>query len=159
MAKRRRYEAVTVTLPDWQDAGSAMRWVGTEGAQAVQSSAEGYLALARSEAPKKTGDLARGIIVRPGFERTSGAKIVAEVCMDPDKNDRFVKISKAGKRYYYPASQEYGFRTRLSTGRYGSLAQVPGKYYMRTSAVEYSAKHEQNVSAALDKYLEEEAKL
>ena len=39
-------------------------------------------------------------------------KKVYDLWPDPSYNDVFVKTSKAGKRAYYPASIEYGFKTK-----------------------------------------------
>lgn len=93
--------------------------------------AEYVLQVARRAAPKKSGDLRRGIVLSPFVERTSlPGKAVYNVTFDEKMNDVFVKYSKSGKRYYYPASQEYGFHvnTRVNT-RY-----VPGKYFMYAAA-------------------------
>ena len=53
----------------------------------------------------QTGNLRRGIITKAEKTRVKGKKVY-DVVMDPSKNDIFAKISKTGKRYYYPASQE-----------------------------------------------------
>lgn len=94
---------------------------------AAHNIAEYVLQVTRRAAPKKSGDLRRGIVLSPFVERTSlPGKAVYNVTFDEKMNDVFVKHSKSGKRYYYPASQEYGFHvnTRVNT-RY-----VPGKYFM-----------------------------
>lgn len=53
------------------------------------------------------GALKKGIIKKEENIRTPG-KAVFDIMMDPKKNDIFVQYYK-GKRYYYPASVEYGF--------------------------------------------------
>ena len=103
----------------------------------------------QANAPKRTGELARGIIVSPAAEQSSAsAKIVRDIYFDASMNDTFVKTSREGKRYYYPASQEYGFR-KVNGGR------VPGRYYIRDTAVEYAAEHRNRVADGIDNVLEE----
>jgi HK97 gp10 family phage protein len=80
---------------------------------------------ARANAPVDRGDLKGGIKLKPE-RRTVLGKKVYDVIMDPEKNDLFVKYTKDGIRYYYPASQEYGYRT--VNGRY-----IPGFRYLRHS--------------------------
>jgi hypothetical protein len=58
--------------------------------------------------------------------------------MDPAKNDQFVKMSKDGKRSYYPASQEYGFLT--VDGGY-----VPGYRYLRRAITDNETEIEKKV--------------
>lgn len=65
---------------------------------------------ARSRAPRDTGKLREGIISEVvWFKHTT--KAFAGCGMDADMNDIFVKHNKAGKRFYYPASVEYGTST------------------------------------------------
>ncbi|MGL5150314.1 MAG: hypothetical protein ACRC7N_07070 [Clostridium sp.] len=80
---------------------------------------------AKKKAPYETGALESGIILKGEKTRTKGKKVY-QVVMDASKNDIFVKTSKSGKRAYYPASQEYGFRTK--NGGY-----VPGFHYLKRS--------------------------
>lgn len=82
------------------------------------------LASARQNAPKgKTGNLRKGITLKGEKSRAQGKKVY-QVTFNEKYNDKFVKLTKAGKRYYYPASQEYGFRT-IDGGR------VEGKHFMK----------------------------
>lgn len=84
--------------------------------------------IARRYAPKKTGDLRRGIIVMPGLEKSRfKGKAVGQVVISRDMNSVFQKPSKKGHHYYYPASQEYGFRHRTKGG---GTKRVEGKHYM-----------------------------
>ena len=83
------------------------------------------LKAAKENAPEDTGALKQGIILKGERTRTRGKKVY-DVMMDPAKNDIFVKMTKDGKRYYYPASQEYGFLT--VDGGY-----VPGYRFLRRS--------------------------
>ena len=105
----------------------------------VRSSAASLLNRMRTAAPYRSGALRSGLIVAPGREksRTYG-KVVNDIVFDAAMNDTFVKMSKAGIRYYYPASQEYGFK--IGRGR-----RVPGLYYMRDTAAAYYAVHEEAV--------------
>lgn len=80
----------------------------------------------KNAAPVDTGQLRKGIIVKPEKSRTKGKKFF-QVVMSEHMNDVFVKYTKEGKRYYYPASMEYGFRTR--DGGYS-----PGHYFMKRSS-------------------------
>lgn len=115
----------------------------------VNSSAATLVARIRANAPKLSGDLRRGIIVSPAPERSKNSgKIVYDIYFDASMNDNFVKITKEGKRYYYPASQEYGFR--IANGR-----RVPGRYYMRDASVDFAAEHRDRVADGLDAVLEE----
>jgi len=58
--------------------------------------------------------------------------------MDSSMNDIFVKISKDGKRSYYPAAQEYGYITR--DGGY-----MPGAYFMRDALQQNQSKIEKTI--------------
>lgn len=116
---------------------------------AVRQSATGLLFRTRANAPHRFGDLRSGLIVAPGHERTSAfGKIVNDIVFDAGMNDTFVKMSKAGKRYYYPASQEYGFR--IGRGR-----RKPGLYYMRDTAAAYYFEHEEHVVEGVMEILED----
>lgn len=95
--------------------------------KAARNAAAYVLALARRNAPKKSGALRRGIVLSPFAEHTNRqGKAVYIIDFDEKMNDTFVKYSKAGKRYYYPASQEYGFRASTRVG----WNPIPGKYFM-----------------------------
>lgn len=123
----------------------------------VRASAAGLASITRTQAPIYTGRPKRGVVAgalragivpSPGEERSATeGKVVYDVWMDPAMNDTFVRYAN-GKRYYYPASQEYGFRTR-SGGRKAGL------YFMRNTAVSYYPAHEARVAQAVDKILEE----
>lgn len=84
--------------------------------------------IARRYAPKKSGALRRGIIVMPGLEKSRyQGKAVGQVVIDRNMNSVFQKPSKMGHHYYYPASQEYGFRHRAKGG---GTKRIEGKHYM-----------------------------
>lgn len=90
------------------------------------------LKYARRYAPKKSGALRRGIIVMPGIEKSRYVgKAVAEVVMDRAMNDVFQRPNAKGHHFYYPASQEYGFKRRV---RGGGTKHVPGKHFMHVAS-------------------------
>lgn len=92
---------------------------------------------AKSNAPVDTGALQQGIIMRKEKSRIKG-KSVYRVMPDPSKDDVFVKTSNDGKRYYYPASQEYGYLT--VDGGY-----VPGYRFLRKSIDDNKSQIEKKV--------------
>lgn len=127
--------------------GKVPQTVATKSARAGASIA---LKAARSEAPVDTGALKGGIILK-GERKVKPGKKVYDVMMDPKKNEVFVKMSKDGKRSYYPASQEYGFMT--ADGGY-----VPGYHFLRKSITENARSIESKIvevaGKAIDKALE-----
>ena len=115
----------------------------------VKTSADLLVSRLRPNAPSRTGALSRGIMVSPAPERSSDpAKVVYDIYFDPAMNETFVKKTKDGKRYYYPASQEYGFKT--ANGK-----RVPGRYYMRNTAVEFYGTHRDRMADGVNDILEE----
>lgn len=75
---------------------------------------------ARSLAPKgATKQLSKGIRLKA--ERSKKGKKVFQITFKA--NPEFVKVTKDGTRYFYPASQEYGFRTRNG-------GKVDGKHFL-----------------------------
>ena len=105
----------------------------------VRNSANTLLSRTKAAAPYRFGHLRAGLIVAPGREKSKTyGKVVNDIVFDAAMNDVFVKMSKAGKRYYYPASQEYGFR--VEGGK-----RVPGLYYMRNTASAFYAVHEETI--------------
>mgnify|MGYP006872977164 CR=1 FL=1 len=123
----------------------------------MRRTASGLVSVTRTAAPVYTGPpkrgvvsgaLRRGIVPSPLAERSAvPGKVVYDVYMDSGMNDTFVKYSKNGTRYYYPASQEYGFRT--AKGRKGGL------YFMRDTAVAYYPAVEEATAQAVGELLEE----
>lgn len=133
----------------YHDLSAVAQACGRSLGEIVRASAAAYRDRARAKAPKKTRSLAEGIIVNPEIENSSTPhKVVRDILFDARMNDTFVKMTKTGKRYYYPASQEYGFK-KVNGGR------VPGRYYMRDAAVEYAAEHRDRVADGIDNILEE----
>ena len=132
----------------------------------VESSAGTLAVRIRTTAPKKSGDLIAGIIPSPWEENSKyPGKIVRQVYMDAGMNDTFVKMSRSGKRYYYPASQEFGFdiarRTTLSpkqAAAFGAATRrtrVPGKFFMNDTFIDYVPVFEQAAAALVDKVVSE----
>lgn len=79
--------------------------------------------------------LRKGIIAMPGLEkRRFKGKAVGEVVMDRSLNSVFQKPGKKGHHYYYPASQEYGFKHRV---RGGGMGRVEGKHFMHVASRVY----------------------
>jgi hypothetical protein len=133
----------------YHDLAALARLPEAELAQPVRQSASGLSYRIRSNAPYRSGDLRRGIILDPTAERTAvPGKVVFDITFDAGMNDTFVKMTKAGKRYYYPASQEYGFRI-------GRARRHPGLYYMRDASVEFFPQHRQAIVDGVNKILEE----
>lgn len=101
---------------------------------------------AKAKAPVDTGALRDGIILKRE-RRVKVGKAVYDVMMDPAKNDIFVKTTKDGKRYYYPASQEYGFIA--PDGSY-----IPGYHFLRDSLQDNTRQIEQKVIDTAKKSVE-----
>lgn len=97
---------------------------------------------------ERSGNLARGIVLI-GERKSVQAKKVYQVVMDSKMNDVFVKISKSGKRYYYPASMEYGFITKKGT-------KTAGKHFLRDALVDNSEEIERAVLDKLIKGIDKE---
>jgi HK97 gp10 family phage protein len=102
--------------------------------KAAKKGAQIALKAAKQKAPFLTGALEEGIILKGEKTRRKGKKVY-QVTMNPAMNDIFVKTTKDGKRYYYPASMEYGFITR--DGGYS-----PGFHYLRDALVDNKAEIE-----------------
>lgn len=115
--------------------------------RSVKQGANISLKSAKGKSPFLSGDLESGIVLKAEKTKTKGKKVY-QTAMDKNKNDLFQKVSKSGKKYYYPASQEYGFRTR--NGGY-----VPGIHYLRDSLISNASTIEKtiisNVITEIDK--------
>jgi HK97 gp10 family phage protein len=103
--------------------------------KAARKGANVALKAARNNAPVESGDLKKGLKLTGERARIRGKKVF-QVTFNKNMNHLFVKLSKDGsKRYYYPASQEFGFMTR--GGGY-----TPGYRYLRKSIDEHKAEIE-----------------
>jgi hypothetical protein len=106
--------------------------------------------LSANYAPKRTGALKKNITVGKKERTATKGKYVYDVMMRGGDvaNAIFQRPTKSGKYYYYPASQEYGFK--LVNG-----SKVAGRYYLKSAAVELEPYSEQifldEASKALDK--------
>ena len=114
--------------------------------KAAKKGAQIALKAAKQKAPFLTGALEEGIILKGEKTKKKGKKVY-QVTMNPVMNDVFVKTTKDGKRYYYPASQEYGFITK--NGGY-----VPGFHYLRDSLVDNKERIEKTVVDVLAKEID-----
>ena len=125
----------------------------------VEAAAYRYVLAARAAAPERSGALKRGIIPSPLPENSSlPGKVVYDAYFDP-ANDTFVKVSKKGFRYYYPASQEYGFARpnpnlkKARKKRYTGKDRTPGKYFMKNSANGFFTSFEDDVAEMVNEVL------
>lgn len=129
--------------------GELERVPQTAASQAARAGGSIARRAARKNAPEDDGMLKRGIILKREKNRTKG-KATYQVTIDRALNDHFVKVSKDGKRSYYPASQEYGFLT--VNGQY-----VPGYRYMRRAIDDNTSEIEKKMlevtGKAVDKVL------
>jgi len=89
----------------------------------VRKGANVVLKSVRANAPVgKTGNLKRAITLKAERNRQKGRKFF-QVTFNKKYNEQLVKVSKKGKRSYYPASQEYGFLTKKGS-------KTKGKAYL-----------------------------
>jgi HK97 gp10 family phage protein len=95
--------------------------------------------IAKSNAPKDSGKLIRAIKLK-AEKRKTGKKVYQVKIV----GDGFVKFSKSGKRSFYPASQEYGWKTAS-----GKRIEPKKKYYL-TKAIQQNKKQiEQKIVTVL----------
>ena len=78
---------------------------------------------ARARAPKLTGKLRKKLTLKSERSKRRGKKVMQVTFQKVEKFPEAVKVTKDGTRYYYPASQNFGFRTR--NGGY-----VDGKHFL-----------------------------
>jgi hypothetical protein len=102
---------------------------------------------AKTDAPIDQGNLRKGIVLKGERLKVKGKKVY-QVTFAKSMNTFFVKMSKDGKkRYYYPASQEYGFMTR--DGGY-----TPGYRYMKKSIENNDTAIEKKIVDSLSKEID-----
>ena len=89
--------------------------------KAARQGAKIILLKARENAPVKTKLMQKGIYLKGERPRKRGKKVFQITFRSKPE---FVKITKDGKRYFYPASQEFGFDT-VDGGH------VDGKHYLQ----------------------------
>ena len=89
----------------------------------------------------QTGYLRKAIKEKAEKSKTKGKKVY-DLWPDPSYNDVFVKTTKKGKRAYYPASIEYGFKTK--SGGY-----VPGFKFLHNSLTDNKSEIENTIVSVL----------
>lgn len=117
---------------------------------AARAGAQIALRAAKRNAPVDSGELRDGIIMK-AERRVKAGKRMYDVMMDPAKNDIFVKTTVSGHRYYYPASQEYGFVT--VDGGY-----VPGYHFLRRAITENARAIESKIVSVAGKAVDKALK-
>jgi hypothetical protein len=116
--------------------------------KAAKAGARIPLKSARANAPVDTSDLKSGLVLKGERRKTPGKKVY-QVVFDKNKNHIFVKMSKDGKRSYYPASMEYGYITR--DGGY-----VPGYRFLSKSITTNEREIEKKMVDVLSKDIDKE---
>lgn len=147
MAKRAEIIGMKELEKAMKRLGQVPQRVATKAARAGATIA---LRSARKKARVLTGEMKRGIIMK-GERRSVIGKKVYDIMMDPAKNDIFVRLTADGKRFYYPASMEYGFLT--ADGR-----KVPGTYFLRDSVADNAGAIEQKVVSVAGKEIDKALK-
>lgn len=61
---------------------------------------------------KKTGKMSKKLTLKSERSKKRGKKVMQVTYQKVEKFPEAVKITKDGTRYYYPSSQNFGFRTR-----------------------------------------------
>lgn len=69
-------------------------------------------ARARASARRITGKMSKKLTLKPERSKKRGKKVMQVTYQKVEKFPEAVKITKDGTRYYYPSSQNFGFRTR-----------------------------------------------
>ncbi len=106
------------------------------------------LRAARARAPVDAGQLKRGLVLKGERSRVRGKKVY-QVTFSSAMNDAFVKISQSGKRAYYPASQEYGFKTKNG-------GWIPGYSYLKGATDDNAVATEQTMIDVLTQEVDKE---
>jgi ribosomal protein L2 len=95
--------------------------------QAVAKAGKLILSQVKIRAPKgKTNALVDALILVPEKKTKTGKRVI-QITYDRAYNSQLAKISKDGKRSYYPASQEFGWIKENGQ-------KEPGRHFMRNSA-------------------------
>lgn len=113
---------------------------------AAKDGAKIALSAAKALAPIDDGDLKAGIVMK-GERKSKAGKKVYDIGMDPKKNDLFVRTTKEGKRYYYPASMEFGFLK-------ANGEKVPGVHFLRDALINNAAQIEAKVIEKLTQLID-----
>ena len=115
--------------------------------QSAKNGAKIALASAKVKAPKDSGQLQKGIVLK-GEKKTKNGKKVYDIMMDRNMNEVFVKESN-GKRYYYPASMEFGFITK--DGK-----KTEGHHFLRDAILDNADSIETKILEELSKRIDKE---
>jgi hypothetical protein len=95
------------------------------------------LTATKADAPVYDGWL-KASLKMVGERASKPGKKVYEITFDRAYNEKLVKTSKAGKRSYYPVSQEFGWK-------YPNGGYHVGLQYMKNTAEENKARVEQKI--------------
>ena len=109
--------------------------------EAAKAGADIVKEAAKAKARKKSGALARGVVSAVTWDKNAPVAF-AGAGMDRNMNEVFAKIGANGKRYYYPASIEYGH------------GGVPAYPFMRPAMDENKAKVRNEIKARVKAALE-----
>lgn len=89
----------------------------------------------RASLRRKTGKMSKKLTLKSERSSIRGKKVFQVTYPKEDKFPEAVKVTKDGTRYYYPSSQNFGFRTR-DGGRVEGLHFLEGA--MRSKSGEAS---------------------
>jgi hypothetical protein len=105
--------------------------------RAASAGARIDLSATKADAPVYDGWL-KASLKMVGERASKPGKKVYEITFDRAYNSKLVKTSKAGKRSYYPVSQEFGWK-------YKNGGYHVGLQYMKNTAEENKSKVEQKI--------------
>jgi hypothetical protein len=105
--------------------------------RAASAGARIDLSATKADAPVYDGWL-KASLKMVGERASKPGKKVYEITFDRAYNSKLVKTSKAGKRSYYPVSQEFGWK-------YPNGGYHVGLQYMKNTAEENKSKVEQKI--------------
>ena len=136
----------TFKIEGMEEAIKMIKDVGELPQKCVTKAAKKGIQIAKKDAKgggwvDETGYLRKSIKEKAEKSKIKGKKVY-DLWPDPSMNDVFVKISKKGKRAYYPASIEYGFKTK--SGGY-----VPGFKFLHNSLTDNKSEIENTIVSVL----------
>jgi hypothetical protein len=106
--------------------------------KAARSGAQVDLTATKQDAPVYDGWLKASLKLVGERSQKGQSKKVYEITFDRAYNSKLVKISKSGKRSYYPVSQEYGWK-------YPNGGYHVGLQYMKNTARDKENEVEQKI--------------
>lgn len=139
---------------------------------AVKGAMQPVLTKAKELAPVRTGKLRSALELKGERHRAPGKKGY-QVTIPAKYNEDFVRHTSwysGNKRYYYPASMEYGFRIRKGGKVYrvgqgqssvkitkgGVEGRYPGKKYMKTAMAESESELPHRIADGVVKEMEKQ---